>query len=92
MIVPVLNRYCCRAPIWAEKIINIRYDHNAKQHISWILDNGDMIIVSAELICRGGSCPVGGYYVLFGNGQEDWLSADTFDKCFVKLEDNNHGR
>ncbi len=83
--VPPLTKWQCHKQVWAEKIINIRYSQS-DPHISWELANGEIVTVSNDLLCRGTSTPVGGYYVLYENGYESWSPADIFEAGYVQLK------
>ena len=82
-----LTKWVCKKQVWAEKIINIRFNPNGDPKIQWELANGEMISVSPDLLCRGTTTPTGGYYVLYENGYESWSPADVFEAGYVKMED-----
>lgn len=81
-----LSKWQCRQQVWAEKIVNVKFNHIADSHISWSLENGDTVVVSDDLLCRGTSTPIGGYYILYANGYESWCPADVFEAGYAKIK------
>jgi hypothetical protein len=84
---PKLPQWKFKKQIWADKIINVRFIPKGDCKIMWELESGERIAVSNDLLCRGTSTPIGGYYVLFDNGYEGWMPADVFEAGYIKVED-----
>ena len=51
----------------------------------WLLACGIVVMVHYDLQKRGGSDPIGGYYVRYEDGYESWLPAKAFEEGYSRI-------
>ena len=53
---------------------------------TWVLEGGVVIKVGSDLMFRGGTNPVGGYYVEYKGGFQSWSPFAAFEEGYSRVE------